>query len=222
MKRFVQAAGSILWLVPTVVLVLAAVPHFLDGLAVDAAIPVPVYMIAQVPMPKSAYEDAVVALGRADPRDGNAAIARGEAALRSGARPLSQVPMLSEGLMEEPASARGWTLLSEAWMPTDKKKAARALAQALLLAPNEYWLAEARLQDAALLWPYLDADARLEALEQTRMLWEEPLLRNQIRPLLFSKEGVALVAHAFANHQNELRDMNRWLMLERQRPTLSP
>ncbi len=217
MKRFVQAVGNILWLVPAVVLAFAAVPHFLDGLAVDAAIPAPVYMIAPGPMPKSAYEAAVTPLGRADPRDGDAAIARGEAALRSGARPLSQVPALSEGLTQEPASARGWTLLSEAWMPTDKRKAARALAQALLLAPNEYWLAGARVQDAALLWPYLDGDTRAQALDQTRALWEEPLLRSQIRPLLISPDGKHLLERAFPNQKNKIGDIHWWLSRERRR-----
>ena len=73
-----------------------------------------------------------------------------------------------------------------------------------------------------MLWPYLDADAQAQALEQTRMLWEEPLLRGQIRPLLFSSEGVSLVTRAFASQQDELRDMNRWLSLQRRQLPLSP
>ncbi|MGA7676570.1 MAG: hypothetical protein WCA78_16175 [Rhizomicrobium sp.] len=222
MNVFRQVATGILCLIPAIALGAFAVPHLLDGFAVDAAIPVPVYMIAQVPMPKAAYEDAVVALGRADPRDGDAAIARAEASLRSGAQPLSQVPTLTQGLTQVPASARGWTLLSEAWLATDKRNAARALGQALLLAPHEYWLVGPRALDAAMLWPYLDADAQAQALEQTRMLWEEPLLRGQIRPLLFSSEGVSLVTRAFASQQDELRDMNRWLSLQRRQLPLSP
>jgi hypothetical protein len=210
-----RIAGSIFLSLPAWALGFFAAAHFSDGLATDAAIPVPVYMIAQIAMPKAAYEDAAAALARADARNGAAAIARAEAGLRSGASPAAQVPILIHGLLQEPSSARGWTLLSEARLPTDKKNAARALSQALVLAPREYWLVEARVHDAALLWKYLDAETQARALEQTRMLWQEPVLRGQLRRLLFAQEGVDLVARAFAGRQDEVREMNRWLSAER-------
>ena len=216
-----RIAGSVLLSLPALALGFFATAHFSDGLAVDAAIPVPVYMIAQIAMPKAAYEDAAAALARADARNGNAAIARAEAKLRSGASPAAQVPILTRGLLHEPASARGWTLLAEAWLPTDKKDAARALSQALVLAPHEYWLVEARAHDAALLWDHLDAETQASALEQTRMLWQEPVLRGQLRRLLFTREGVALAARAFAGRQDDLREMNRWLSTERRRTPLT-
>ena len=216
-----RIVGSVLLSLPALALGFFAAAHFSDGLAADAAIPVPVYMIAQIAMPKAAYEDAAAALMRADACNGTAAIARAEAGLRSGASPAAQVPILTRGLLQEPASARGWTLLSEALLPTDKASAARALSQALILAPREYWLVEARAHDAALLWKYLDADTQARALEQTRMLWQEPALRGQLRRLLFTREGVDLVARAFAGRQDEVREMNRWLSAERRRTPMT-
>lgn len=207
-----QSLTAVLLLIPAVALGIYATPHFLDGVARDGAIPVPNRMIAQIAMPKAAYVDAVMALREASPRDGDAAIARAEAALHAGAPPFSQVPVLTLGLSQEPASARGWLLLSNAWATTtDKKKAAQALAQALVLAPHEYWLIGMRAKQAAFLWPYLDADTQALALEQARMLWEEPLLRGQLPLLLSTPEGGRLVTRAFAGQSDELREMNRWL-----------
>ena len=216
-----RIVGSVLLSLPALALGFFAAAHFVDGLAVDAAIPVPVYMVAQIAMPKAAYEDAAAALARADARNGTAAIARAEAQLRSGASPSTQVPILTQGLLQEPASARGWTLLSEALLPTDRRDAARALSEAMVLAPREYWLVEARAHDAALLWVNLDAETQTRALEQTRMLWEEPILRGQLRRLLFTREGVDLAARAFAGRQDELREMNRWLSAERRRAAMT-
>jgi len=221
MNTLRQVVTSVLLLLPALALGYFSWAHFVDGLVIDAAIPVPIYMVQQIAMPRAAYEDAGAALARADARDGDAAVARAEAALHSGALPASQVPLLIHGLMQEPATARGWTILSEALLPTDKKGAARALSQALVLAPRDYWLIGARAQDGALLWPELDPDAQTLALEQTRMLWEEPVLRDRLRRLLFSPQGVALVARAFAGRRDELRSMNRWLSQVRQRPPAS-
>ena len=109
MDAFRRIAGSVLLSSPAFALGFFGAAHFYDGLAMDAAIPVPVYMVAQIAMPKAAYEDAAAALARADARNGTAAIARAEAQLRSGASPSTQVPILTQGLLQEPASARGWT-----------------------------------------------------------------------------------------------------------------
>jgi hypothetical protein len=213
MNRLFQLVGSVLLLLPALALGTSAWAHFADGVAVDAAIPVPVYMIQQIAMPKVAYEDAAAALSKADARDGEAAVARAEAALHGGAMSADGAALLVQALTQEPASARGWTLLAEAQEPADKKSAARALSQALLLAPRDYWLIGARAQDSARLWAELDRDTQALALEQARMLWEVPELRDQLRHLLTTPKGVALVAKAFAGREDELRTMNRWLAL---------
>lgn len=151
---------SLFFLLLAVGLAWLAVPHFEDGRAQDAAIPIPNYMIAQTAVPKAAYRAAEIALARANAADGEAMIARAEAALRAGAKPADVIPDLEQALTHQPASARGWTLLADAWAPTDKKKAANALALALELAPKNYWLSGMRAQAAAQLWEDLDADAK--------------------------------------------------------------
>jgi hypothetical protein len=222
MRQLSQAFVSVALLLPAIALGWLAMSHWRDGLAVDEAIPVPAYMVAQIPMPKVAYEDAVRALGRADPRNGWAHIARAEAARREGAAPQAQIPEIVAGLTLSPASSRGWTLLSEAWLPVDKRQAAKMLSQALLLGPNDFWLVGPRAQDASVLWPYLDQDTKELALVQTRMLWEVPALRGQLRVLLRAASGVSLASQAFKNRQDEVRQMNRWLAIERRREAETP
>lgn len=211
------AARGIVLAVPALLLGYFGAVHFLDGLAVDAAIPVPVYMVAQVPMPKPAYIAAADALSYADPRNGHAMLAAAEARWHAGEPPGRLVATIRRGLTREPASARGWTLLSEVLYRSDKKRAAPALSQALILAPREYWLIGARAKDAALLWPNLDPASRSMALNQARLLWQEPQLHGQLRELLRSPEGAALVSRAF--NQDEIRRINRWhSRAQRRRP----
>jgi hypothetical protein len=212
-----QAGRTVLALLPAIILAVASVPVFFDGLALEAAIPVPNYMILHRSMPKAAYEDVQTILLQADRRDGAAVITRAEAAMDAGNVPQSQIDALKDGLMYQPASARGWTLLAEAYTPIDKKRAARALAQSLLLSSRDYYLAAMRVHDAALLWSDLDAETKGKALEQARLLWEEPALQNQLRVVLASREGVDIVAKAFAGRSDEVREMNRWLSVQRSR-----
>jgi hypothetical protein len=221
-KFIYRIASGILLLLPAILLACFGVVGLRNGTAEDAAVPVPIYMVAQVPMARAAYADATAALAHADRRNGEAIITRAEAEWHVSAPPTEVASLLTAGLMEEPASARGWTLLSEVLVVTDKLKAADALTQALVLAPREYWLIEARARDAAILWPELGNDSQAMALEQARMLWKEPVLRNQLRLILQTPEGVSIINQAFADQPDEIRAMNRWLRRERERETTSP
>lgn len=194
-----------------------AISQLKDGLALDRAVPVPSYMIAGKPMQRLAYLRAATALKNANPADGTARIARVEAAINSGASGISQINDLETALKSNPSSARGWLLLARVWMSTDRAKAAAALSQALVLAPSDYWVAEGRADCAANLWADLDADTRSRAIDQVRLLWDEPLLRPQLWHLLHSPQGAALVTRAFAGQRNELIALNRWLSAERRR-----
>jgi hypothetical protein len=209
------ALASFVFVLPAIGLAYGALLHLGNGLARDAAVPVPAYMVARVTMPKLAYQEAVRALGAADPRDGDAHIARGEAAMMAGMKTPQRISDLSDGLRQAPASARGWVLLAESAAPADSGKAARYLGQALLLAPDDYWLALPLAQDAARLWPQLDAAARNRAVAQARLLWSEPMLRRQFPPLVSTPNGVALIWRAFAYQPGEMSDINRWLALQR-------
>jgi hypothetical protein len=184
--------------------------HFADGVAHDGAIPVPVAMVAQHPVPKIAYDEAAKSLARAAPRDGDAMLIRAEALFHAGRTPSEIVPLLEEGLRQAPASARGWTLLAEAQQPLAPEKSAAALSQALILAPRDYWTAAARLRVAALLWPKLDAEIRTSAQNQARLLWQEELLRPQLVIAVQTNEGAALLTRSF--DESEIRKINRYLV----------
>jgi hypothetical protein len=207
-KALAQSVLAAALLVPGVVLAVFAWSQFRDGVAVDSAIPVPVYMVAQIAMPKSAYMGAAAALERANPRDGRAALLAAEAMMHAGAPVSATVSVIREGLERQPASTRGWTLLAGALYPAEKENAARALTQALVLAPRDYWLVGPRSRNAALLWPQLDSDTRAMAIAQTRLLWSEPQLHGELRKLLRSRDGVQLASRAFG--PEEIRAVNRW------------
>lgn len=212
-----RIASGVVFLVVTVLLAFFGVQQFRDGLANNAAIPVPVYMVAQIKMPKVAYDDAASSLAGANPRDGLAKLNRAEALMRAGAPEHEVVGLVGEAVAETPASARAWTLLGEVLYPRDKKAAARALSQGLLLAPREYYLVAPQVLDASRLWPELDADSRTAVLAKARLLWDEPSLRYNLRVLLRAPGLAPLISQAF--QQDEIRDMNRWLLSkERQEP----
>lgn len=199
------------WLLclPAVALGYFGYVHFVDGIAVNAAVPVPVYMVAQIPMPKAAYAAAATTLAQANARNGNAKLLRAEAWMHSGAQPAESVSSLSDGVSRAPASSRGWILLSEALYPASRTAAARALSQSLLLAPYDFWLAGPQTADAARLWPYLDGEAREEAIAKSRLLWEEPALRPYLKGVLDRPEGAALLTKALS--AEERRALNRWI-----------
>ncbi len=208
---------AVLTAIPGVALALLALPHFEDGLARDAAIPVPIYMIRQIPMPAAAYHNAFKALSHTASADGEAQIAAAEAAIRSGQGGPAEILRLEQGIEDAPASPRGWLLLSEMLASRDRKRAAEALSQALVLAPYDFWLAGERAQDAAAQWDALDSETRAMALRQVQLLWDEESLRGYLPPLLSTPAGVALVIRAFADRPDDFRTFNRWLSRERRR-----
>lgn len=202
-----RAAASI---VPALLLFYFSIAHFEDGLAVDRAIPVPVFMIQQIKMPAEAYIEAIKELERASPQNGLALIARAEAEINIHGYTSNVVALLKTGLTHAPSSSRGWTLLAEAYEGVgDRKSACRALYMALILSPRDYWLGGARAIAASDLWSDLDQDTRQMAISQTRLLWNEPILRDQLRVLVRRPNGAALATRAF--DQNEVRRINRWL-----------
>lgn len=203
-------------LVPGIALAAFAYAHFRDGIAQDRAVPVPVYMVAQKPLPAAAYAHAAESLAGADARNGEATLQRTEALMHSGEENALLVAAAKDGLSRMPASPRGWLLLSELTASADPVFAGRAMAQSLLLGSREYWLITPRLIDAAKQWPRLDREARSAAIAQVRLIWETPALRDQLAALCNSPEGAALVTRAFS--ADEIRRINRWRSRQWQRP----
>ncbi|GAA0553824.1 hypothetical protein GCM10008941_37300 [Rhizomicrobium palustre] len=185
--------------------------HWRNGVANDGAIPVPVYMVSQRPMPSLAYRHAIDALSAANPKDGIAAIAAAEAALRAGLPRGEVISRVRKGLTAEPASARGWLVLAEALTPTNKRMAAEALSQSLMLAPHEFWLAGPQSVDAAALWPDLDGDTQQAALRNARQLWDYPPLREHFFAVADTPGAASVLNRAFS--ADEIRYINRWGLL---------
>lgn len=183
--------------------------HFADGVAADAAIPVPVYMVAQIQVPKAAYAAAAKALEGANARNGNAKLLMAEAQIRAAGRSARTADQIAMGLSRAPASSRGWALLSEMTYPAATQTAARALSESLMLSAYDYWLSGSQVADAAQLWPFLDNDTRMEALAKARLLWEEPMLRPRLQGVLNTPGGASLMSDALSEDQR--RALNRWL-----------
>lgn len=202
-------------LIPAAVLAFFAYAHFRDGLAQDGAVPVPVYMVAQRPLPAVAFVHASESLADASPRDGEPILQRTEARMRAGENPEILKTAAQDGISRMPASPRGWLLLSELTSHSDKNLAGQALAQSMLLGPREYWLIAPRLVDAAKQWQNLDRDTQAAVITQVRLLWNTPLLQPKMATLCATPEGAALVTRAFS--ADEVRAINRWLTRERER-----
>lgn len=213
--------GAIVLIIPAAMLGMFGFLRFTDGVARDSAIPVPGSMIAGERLPKGAYVAAYDALAGADPGDGDAAIVRGEAARFAGLPGRLQINLFEQGLTRSPASVRGWTLLTLSSAEIDPPLAASALGQALLLAPADFWTADMRAVAAAGLWNHLDKDAQAEALAQTRLLWEEPLLRSAFFDLLATAGGRQLITRAFAGNGDELISLNRWISAQKRKAASS-
>jgi hypothetical protein len=199
---------AILFSLPAVLLVATGLRHLRDGMALNAAFPVPLNLSLNNALPGAAYADAAIALGRADPENGAARIALAEALTH---RPGNR-QMIEDGLVHAPASAEGWTYYAETLAATAPEQAGLALAQAFDLAPyDSYWIGR-RVQLAARLWGTLDQDTRNMALRQSRTMWDEKALREQIVPLFQTREGRDLMMQAYANDPRTITAIAQWMV----------
>jgi len=208
---WVRAALSLL----PIVFVATAIPHLIDGLAVECAFPVPVYTQMNVALPRNAYASAADALARGMSRDGDRAISQADAEALAGFKRSDVVDLVQNGLSLSPASPRGWTLLAEQLARPDRRRAGEALAVALTLAPSDYLLLGRLERDAGALWDVLPADARQIAVNAAPNLWKFEQLRPYIRPVLGTHDGPHLITSAFWFDPESLRAMNRWVEEQR-------
>ncbi len=211
------------WASLGLLLLLGALPHFRNGWTVDEALPVPSYMIAGRTLPASAYKRASKVLHAVNPADGTSRIAGAEAALDSGALGATQIGEIELALTATPASVRGWVLLAQARQAAgDRRGAAQALSEALLLAPYDYWVAEKRARLAAQLWPNLDPDSQDAAIRQVRLMSSEPQLHPQLLDLVASREGAEITRRAFTGDRDDLIAINRLLSAARRQSSGTP
>ncbi len=107
MWKVVHWARCIGLLAPALLLILVATPRLQSGLAIDAAYPVPVLMIADVSLPQSSYLDTAAILATAHRDDGETILQRAEALALAQLQAENVVELLQDGLAKSPASVRG-------------------------------------------------------------------------------------------------------------------
>jgi len=200
---------------PLAVVVLAAVPRFVTGIALEAAFPATAYMALNIAQSKAVDNQTATILSHASPMDGGTQIARGEAAMLAGQPPQRVIPIVEAGLANAPSSARGWIVLARLLGARDPKRAAASLALAVELAPREYFLVVPRIEAAAPIWPYLPETTRQVVMDDTRRLLASPNDHLTVREILHIPGGTEIVTEAFSGHLDLLRAFNRSLARER-------
>jgi hypothetical protein len=216
-KRLQRWLVGAMLFVPVAVWAAAGIAQLRNGLAVNAAFPVPLNLSINRGLPQAAHLAAVTALGRADRRDGWARIARAEAASRASMSATIVRPELEAGLAAAPASAEGWTSYAEIIVAVDPARAAEAVETALFLAPYDVFWANRRLQLAGQLWTRLDESTRNTALRQTRMLWDKPQYRSWVALLGASPAGREMLGRAYNGAPDTIRAINRHMTAARLR-----
>jgi len=206
-------------LLPPLFLAAAGAIEFRDGSAVDAAFPVPGYLSNNTGMPRAAYADAADILRDSNYRNGDAQISRAESMFDAGGRSRDVLAVMEKGLQGAPASSDGWTYYAAMLADTDPERAGQALDQAFSVAPYDYFLASVRARLGARLWPHLNTQTRSEAVRQARMLWEDPLLRDRLLPLLATSDGARLLTQAYSTSPETIRAINRWAQAQRRKPS---
>jgi hypothetical protein len=213
------------WLAPCVLLVpslafaVSGLIHLDNGLVLDSAFPVPLYLDRNVRVPNAALRDGVKLLRKSNLDDGNSQIAAAETGLLAGDRSPRNLQKIETGLASAPASAEGWVVYAEALRSSNPAKAGEALDHAFILAPYDYFWAARRALLFADLWDHLSPDTRIDGLQQAKLLWEEPLLHYQLMFLLAAPGGTDLLTRAYADKPDTIRVINRWIMAQRRPPS---
>jgi hypothetical protein len=202
---------SAVLLLPASLLAFSGLIHLQNGRSEDAAFPVPSYLSLNIPLPKAAYGDAAGALRHANFHDGNSELSMAEAQFHFGIEPQHLLTEIEGGLARAPASAEGWAFYAEALEHLDPPKAAQALGQAFTLAPYDFFWAGKRAQLAVRLWSHLSRDTRTAALRQVQMLWDEPMLHDELLLLLLTPNGDKILTLAYAGEPDTIRAINRFV-----------
>jgi len=204
----------LLLLVPAA-MIAVAFPQLVDGLAIEAAFPVPTYIQMNAPQSVEAYADAAASLDFGARADGDRLITEAEAYRLAGGQRARVIDLVTQGLKRAPSSARGWAILGELELRTDRRKAANAIATALELAPSNFLLSGRLLEYAGSVWDLLPSDSRQVAINITPNLWSIPDLRHYLRPVLSTPGGVQMLTEAFRDSPEDLRALNRFVADER-------
>ncbi|MGH6827646.1 MAG: O-antigen ligase family protein [Rhizomicrobium sp.] len=199
---------------PVPLILLAALPRLLSGLAQEEAFPATAYMAANAPLSRPAYQSTASILSRAPRQDGKTGLIQAEAQLDAGAPTANVADKIRADLSYAPAEARGWILLAALSSGRNPRQAASQLAFAFKLAPYEYYLIAPRTLVAAPLWPHLPVKVQTVLFKDVRAMALDPNRRTELRALLARQGGGALVTRALQGRPEDIRELNRELARE--------
>lgn len=212
-----RAAGHLaicVWLACAGALLVLGGALLVAALPQAAAAPVPVFLTMDVWLPHETYVAAAQRLSGAMPWDGQAQLALAEARLLAQGADEPALQAIRSGLMAQPASSRGWSLLAE-WQVRHKQDGAPALAMAQTLAPFDFYNSARRMRLAAVLWPSLDGPQREIATRLLRASWQCDAMRSWLPRLMAADGAATLFDRAFGGDPATLRAFNRWAILRR-------
>jgi hypothetical protein len=105
-------------------------------------------------------------------------------------------------------------LLASLLKDRDPQTAAKALARAFALAPLDYYLIVPRTALGAQLWDHLSYRERRQVLDDAQAIAMNSARRDDLRALLDTPAGAALVTRALGKDPEGIRRLNRDLARE--------
>jgi len=192
----------------------AALPRLIEGIALERAFPDSALVMTNVGLPAASYLHLEKTLSSLPASDGETRILAAEAAVDAGRPPVSVLPAVEDGLSRAPADARGWILLASMVKDQDPQRAAKAFNLAFELAPLDHYLIVPRTALGAQLWDHLPTGERHTILSDARAIATNDNRRDDLRALLGTPAGAALVTKAFENDPEGIKKLNRDLTRE--------
>jgi hypothetical protein len=184
-----------------VVLIALAIPRFEAGLASTPARSVLRDRLFNYAVHPIRLARAEKALSRGAAGDGDNTLWRAELQAllaRNDVHRLEDARSLAiEGLGENPASTRGWTLLCELDVVLKRADAGRCLDTAFFIGPFDWFVAQRRTALSVQLWASLDSDTQDAAARRLRLIWETPGLRFIDFDVAKNANGLVALGRAF-------------------------
>lgn len=218
--------GGILLCVPALLAVLA-VPRFLEGVAAEPFHHVINSAELGAREQPEAYRAAADALSGAASDDGESLAERAQTLVLSADTDPATLAraraLVVQSLRAAPTNPSAWLLLCQIDARRGPGAANPCLANALKIAPYDWYTTERRTRLLADQWPYLDEGVRDKAVTlilpmwTTRFLLNDMTLHGVLYELSLTENGRELLRAGFAGHREDLREFNRFVITEQSR-----
>ena len=200
-RRMRLFLAAVLLLAVPLFFIALALPRFLAGAPPTAARDVLRARLFGLSVHPVRLAKAERALSTAPAGDGESKLWRAELLAllaRNDSHRLEEARTLTvEGLSENPANVRGWTLLCELDVVLRRTDAARCLDTAFFIGPFDWFVAQRRTALSVYLWPKLDSDTQDAAARRLRLIWATPSLRFIDFAVAKSPNGASVLDRAF-------------------------